>query len=156
MATESLIVIRDVSWASHEPELRLVRTEVFLREQRIDESDEWEAEVDPTSAHVLAYVRDGDALQLAGCARIDALPNKPAEWRKVSRVAVLKPFRKLGVASTIMRHIVGSFAPAAGVRHLKLHAQTYAMGLYAKTGFATVGDEFDECGIPHVEMELHL
>ena len=34
-----------------------------------------------------------------------------------------------------------------------LHAQTYAIGYYAKEGFHVVSEEFMEDGIPHVEME---
>jgi predicted GNAT family N-acyltransferase len=35
---------------------------------------------------------------------------------------------------------------------LVLHAQTPVEGFYAARGYRTVGEEFEEAGIPHVEM----
>ncbi len=39
---------------------------------------------------------------------------------------------------------------------MKLHAQTHALGFYARLGFAAFGDVFDEDGIPHKAMRLDL
>jgi predicted GNAT family N-acyltransferase len=39
-----------------------------------------------------------------------------------------------------------------GYREAVLHAQTSASAFYARSGFVPRGPEFDEVGIPHVEM----
>ena len=37
---------------------------------------------------------------------------------------------------------------------IRIHAQSYAIGYYAKEGFTVTSEEFMEDGIPHVEMQL--
>jgi predicted GNAT family N-acyltransferase len=41
---------------------------------------------------------------------------------------------------------------ARGDLEVVLHAQRSAAGFYARQGFLSRGPEFDEVGIPHVEM----
>ena len=48
------------------------------------------------------------------------------------------------------------WVPGYGARRIRLEAQSYAQGFYEKAGFARCSDEFDEDGIPHVEMVLDL
>jgi predicted GNAT family N-acyltransferase len=43
-------------------------------------------------------------------------------------------------------------ARRAGFETLVLHAQTPVEGFYADRGYRPVGEEFEEAGIPHVEM----
>ena len=43
-----------------------------------------------------------------------------------------------------------------GIRRIYLEAQVYAQGFYAREGFRTCTEEFDEDGIPHIGMELEL
>jgi ElaA protein len=41
-------------------------------------------------------------------------------------------------------------------KEIRIHAQTYAIGYYAKEGFTVCSEEFLEDGIPHVEMRLTI
>jgi predicted GNAT family N-acyltransferase len=47
-------------------------------------------------------------------------------------------------------------ARSRGMRRVVLNAQTHAAPFYARFGFAAVGAEFMEAGIPHVEMARAL
>jgi predicted GNAT family N-acyltransferase len=47
-------------------------------------------------------------------------------------------------------------AQARGHRVLRLSAQTHAAGFYERAGFAPVGDEYEEAGIPHRAMQKNL
>ncbi len=47
-------------------------------------------------------------------------------------------------------------AAALGYPELVLNAQSYAAPFYARVGFEQVGEEFEEAGIPHVEMRKLL
>ena len=47
-------------------------------------------------------------------------------------------------------------ARARGDTVVRLHAQTHAVAFYSKAGFAALGDEFLEAGIPHRIMMLML
>jgi predicted GNAT family N-acyltransferase len=37
-----------------------------------------------------------------------------------------------------------------------LSAQTHAVPFYARLGFATEGEVYDDCGIPHIDMRRAL
>jgi len=43
-----------------------------------------------------------------------------------------------------------------GVREVELHAQVPARRFYERAGYAAVGDEYVEAGIPHVTMVRRL
>ena len=43
-----------------------------------------------------------------------------------------------------------------GFESLVLHAQTPVEGFYAERGYQSVGEEFEEAGIPHIEMSREL
>jgi predicted GNAT family N-acyltransferase len=47
-------------------------------------------------------------------------------------------------------------AAAAGASLVTLHAQTPVEAFYHRLGYRTTSDEFEEAGIPHVEMEKPL
>ncbi|MFM7009444.1 MAG: GNAT family N-acetyltransferase [Betaproteobacteria bacterium] len=49
-----------------------------------------------------------------------------------------------------------SEARRRGHKEVRLSAQRSAEAFYAARGFATVGEPFDEVGIPHIEMRLSL
>jgi predicted GNAT family N-acyltransferase len=61
--------------------------------------------------------------------------------------------------SRIGRHVLDALMKAArerGDQEAVLHAQVSASAFYARAGFSTRGSEFDEAGIPHVEMVRSL
>jgi predicted GNAT family N-acyltransferase len=68
-------------------------------------------------------------------------------------MAVVSEWRGRGVGGAILQSLLDA-ARARGYADLKLHAQTHAIGFYARHGFAVAGEEFMEAGIPHREMLL--
>jgi predicted GNAT family N-acyltransferase len=53
-------------------------------------------------------------------------------------------------------HDLEEYLALQGVVHLDLHARLTAVGFYTKLGYAKVGQEFMEVGIPHVGMEKYI
>jgi predicted GNAT family N-acyltransferase len=136
--------LRLVDWSGGEVPLRAVRTAVFVVEQAIPAELEWDA-FDGVSVHVLAVDARGDPI---GCGRL--LPDG-----HIGRMAVLAAWRGQGVGAAIFEQLVDT-ACRRGDGRLRLHAQTQAMPFYARFGFAPVGAEFMEAGIPHRTMERML
>jgi predicted GNAT family N-acyltransferase len=124
-----------------------VRREVFVDEQGVPESRELDGR-DDTAVHFVAY-DDGDPI---GAARLRTLDD---ETGKVERVAVRRPHRGDGWGRAIMAAVEAE-AQDRGLTRLVLHAQTDVEGFYAELDYRTVGEEFEDAGIPHVEMEKGL
>jgi predicted GNAT family N-acyltransferase len=119
-----------------------VRREVFVVEQNCP--PELEYEFEDESTHFLATV-DGVA---AGAARW----RKTEKGYKLERFAVLKQYRGQGVAQALIQAVLDDVP--ADASYFYLHAQTPAMGLYAKFGFEKVGEPFEEAFIEHYKMVL--
>ena len=74
---------------------------------------------------------------------------------RLGRLAVERDARGQGVASAILR-AAEHVARERGADRIDLHAQTYALDLYAREGYEERGDRFMEEGIEHVAMEKRL
>ncbi|MCF7552402.1 GNAT family N-acetyltransferase [Pseudonocardia sp. WMMC193] len=74
---------------------------------------------------------------------------EPDGTRRIGRVCTAEKARGSGLAAELMRAALVEIGDAPSV----LDAQTYARGFYERFGFAAVGAEFDEDGIPHIRME---
>ena len=136
--------LRIVDWTRDPQPLRAVRTAVVVVEQNIPADLEWDA-FDAVSIHALAVDAAGTPI---GCGRL--LPD-----RHIGRMAVLAAWRGQGVGAALLEHLI-EIARRRGDPSLRLHAQTRAMPFYARFGFAPVGKEFVEAGIPHWTMERLL
>lgn len=130
-------------WQDNEPDLRAVRTAVFIEEQSIPEEDEWD-EMDAVCVHLVARL-EGRAV---GTGRL--LPDG-----RIGRMAVRKEARGTGLGSAILRRLMAA-ASAAGHAESVLNAQVAVMPFYAAHGFQPEGEVFDECGIPHQRMRAKL
>lgn len=130
-------------WGDDRVALQAVRRRVFVDEQAVPESEEWD-EVDPVCLHLLVQ-RNREPV---GTGRL-------AADGKIGRIAVLSEFRGRGVGAEILRRLLQE-ARARGLPEVYLHAQVTAMPFYAKQGFVAEGDEFVEAGIPHRRMRLRL
>lgn len=124
-----------------------VRRDVFVDEQGVDEAIEIDGR-DPDATHVLAEV-DGEPI---GTARLREV--EPGTG-KVERVAVRASHRGTGVGRRLMERIE-RVAADRGLDRLELHSQTRVEGFYERLGYVTVSEQFEEAGIPHVEMEKGL
>ncbi|MDS0473604.1 GNAT family N-acetyltransferase [Natrinema sp. 1APR25-10V2] len=120
-----------------------VRHAVFVEEQGVDEELEYD-DHDETAVHFVAY--DGE--EPIGAARLREYEDGVG---KVERVAVLEPRRSEGVGRALMATLEER-AAALGFSTLKLHSQTRAAGFYRNLDYERRGEEFEEAGIPHVEM----
>ncbi|HBO71256.1 MAG TPA: GNAT family N-acetyltransferase [Acinetobacter sp.] len=131
------------SWDQLQQDAKLIRKLVFISEQNIPEQDEWDDQ-DAISQHFVVY----DHNQPIATARL--LANN-----SVGRVAVLKAYRGQGIGRLIMLQII-AYAQAQKRPSLQLSSQVHAISFYEKLGFSIQGDEYDECGIPHIEMVMPI
>ncbi len=74
---------------------------------------------------------------------------------QLRQMAVDQKMQRNGVGTAIM-YFAENLAKDAGGKEVMMHARKTAMGFYEKLGYADVGDEFSEVGIPHVEMKKNL
>lgn len=137
-------IVRVANWRANREMLHAIRKAVFIEEQRVPEELEWD-EIDETCHHVLAYAVDGTPI---GTGRL--LPDG-----HIGRMAVLKEWRRRGVGSAILVYLL-DLARREGFDEVCLHAQTHALGFYARHGFEACGAQFIEAGIPHRLMTIRI
>lgn len=135
--------VRPAEWSRDEAAIANLRREVFIAEQHVPESLEWEAD-DARHRWFVAESRLG----LIGIARLTAAG-------RIGRMAVRRPFRGKGVGTALLRAALAA-ARLAGISRVDLSAQIHAEGFYARLGFVAEGDVFQDAGIPHRAMYLNL
>lgn len=137
-------------WRQVEAGARVVRQAVFVVEQGIAPSLEWDA-IDARATHVL--ISDIDA---APCATGRLFDDTEPRAARIGRLAVLVRLRGLGLGDAVLARLL-YLAIAQGSTRAVLHAQTQAAGFYVRHGFTVSGDEFIEDGIAHIRMikQLH-
>jgi predicted GNAT family N-acyltransferase len=136
-----------VSWQEGEPQLRAIRSTVFIQEQNVPEALEWDGE-DTHATHVLACDAQGQAI---GTARLLLHGN----LAHIGRMAVLKAWRKQGVGSAVLECVIAE-ARRCGASSAFLNAQTKAVAFYERAGFTREGAEFLDAGIAHFRMARRL
>jgi predicted GNAT family N-acyltransferase len=136
--------IIETDWTHDAPRLAAIRRAVFIEEQGVPETMEWDAD-DAAAVHFLALADDATPI---GCARL--LPDG-----HLGRMAVLPDWRRLGVGRALLVAALGA-ARGRGHTLLMLSAQTHAAKFYARAGFVSVGEPYEEAGIPHVAMQKAL
>ena len=137
-------LIRSASWQADRAKLEFVRRQVFIIEQKIPESEEWD-DADENSSHVLAFSEKRDVV---GTGRL-------GPTGKIARLAVLGEYRGQGVGSAMLIRLVEE-ARQRGFDQVYLHAQMHALNFYKKFGFVSDEEIFSEGGIPHVLARLDL
>ena len=136
--------LRLAHWPEDTAMLRQVRESVFILEQQVPADLEWDG-IDADCVHALAIDPGGRAI---GTGRL--LPDG-----HIGRMAVLREWRNKGVGTWLMGVLMAE-ARRRNYPRLVLNAQVSAVCFYEHFGFVTRGDEFDEAGIPHLEMVLEL
>jgi predicted GNAT family N-acyltransferase len=134
--------IEIVPWQTADRDLLGVRRVVFVEEQGVPVEDEHD-EHDADSVHFLARDASGHAI---GTARL--LPSG-----RIGRVSVLREWRGRGLGRALMDAVIGE-ARHCGMLRPHLHAQVQTIAFYELIGFRVCGEEFEEAGILHREMEL--
>ncbi|MDA7026574.1 GNAT family N-acetyltransferase [Bacillus sp. CLL-7-23] len=122
-----------------------IRKTVFIEEQNVSESDEFDQfdTLDEQCQHILVYHEN----QPVGTGRVRIVDNTG----KLERICVLKPYRKYGLGKVIIGELE-KIMKEKGMTKFKLHGQTQAAGFYKKLGYQTSSQEFMEDGIPHILM----
>ncbi|GAA4538871.1 GNAT family N-acetyltransferase [Pseudonocardia xishanensis] len=116
----------------------VLRTAVFVVEQDCAYQEVDGRDTLSTTWH--AWTGDVDA-----CLRV---LTEPDGTRRIGRVCTAAAARGKGLAAELMAAAVAEIGDTPSV----LDAQAYARGFYERFGYAAVGDEFDEDGIPHIRM----
>ena len=139
----NVLNLRIGDWQMLNTDAKFVREQVFILEQQIPAADEWDA-MDEQAIHFVLFDTD----QAIATARL--LPDHHS-----GRVAVLKSHRGLGVGADLMRKVM-DYADQQQHPFLALSAQVYATAFYEQLGFQRYGEEYLDCGIPHMMMHLKL
>ena len=122
-------------------DVRQVRNNVFVVEQGVSESDEYD-DFESSSRHYLITKNDVSC----GVAR----------WRntdkgiKLERFAVLAKFRGSGLGKRLVEEVLKDVLPMK--RKIYLHAQIQTVDFYQKLSFEKDGEIFEEAGIKHYKM----
>mgnify|MGYP000025523265 FL=1 len=66
---------------------------------------------------------------------------------------VLSTVRGKGLGARIFEDALEALESRYPLKRIVLEAQCYATGFYERYGFKTLGELFDEDGIPHIRME---
>jgi predicted GNAT family N-acyltransferase len=122
-------------------ELQDIRTAVFIEEQNVPKSLEWD-EFDNNSSHFLAYYEN----RPVATARL--LPDG-----HIGRMAVLKDYRNRNIGKNMLKYII-NIAKEKGVGSIKLSAQEHAVEFYRKQGFVVESKVYLDAGIPHYDMKF--
>lgn len=101
--------------------------------------------------------RDEEAIQLlaqseetpVGTARILIA----GDTGKIGRIAVLGPYRGQGIGAALVRAAIATLRDEPGVTRAYLSAQSHTIPFYEALGFAAYGEDYDDVGIPHRDME---
>lgn len=128
-----------------------IRNEVFVREQRVDESLEYDDydRLDAQSYHMLVL----DEEKAAATGRLILYGDNAA---KMQRIAVRKSHRGTGLGRVLLLALE-QLARELGLKESILDAQCQAEQFYAKLGYAVVSEEpFYDAGILHVRMKKQL
>ncbi|MCH2547760.1 MAG: GNAT family N-acetyltransferase [Alphaproteobacteria bacterium] len=110
-----------------------------------------EIERDAQLVHLAAF---DNAKQVVATALLQNVADSQ-EAIQVRQVAVAPSLQKTGVGAALM-----AFAEAEARKQsyhtMILHARDVAVPFYMRIGYHTVGDYFEETGIPHIHMEKSL
>ncbi|MGV8899340.1 MAG: GNAT family N-acetyltransferase [Burkholderiaceae bacterium] len=131
-------------WATQKPQAQAIRYAVFVLEQKVPLEMEWD-EMDAQCLHAVAFMLDGDGVERAvGTGRL--LPDG-----HIGRMAVLKEARGSGIGAALLLALMQQ-AQMRGHHQVELSAQTHAENFYTRHGFVRESEQYQDAGIPHVNM----
>ncbi len=125
-----------------------LRAEVFVAEQHVPLDADLDG-LDDQAIQIVAAERDGEVI---GTCRIVLEDGGQA---RLGRLCVRGSARRRGIARGLLTAAEAQ-ARDAGASAMALHAQTDALDLYRRAGYAATGEPFDEEGIEHVRMWRRL
>jgi ElaA protein len=123
-----------------------LRTDVFLVEQKVDESELDGRDLEPTTVHY--FIQDA-AGTVAYCRTLENPEPEHRDARHlIGRVVVRADRRGEGLG----QQVVGRALAGLDGQAVLIHSQEYIAPLYAKLGFEAFGEAYVEAGIRHVSM----
>ena len=135
------------SWSELAQDAMQIRRDVFILEQHIPEDEEWDT-LDASALHFVVYAEVHHQVQAIATARL-------LVKNSIGRVSVLKAYRGQGIGRILMLKIIEQAKFEQRVS-LKLSSQVHAIPFYESLGFAAQGNEYLDCGIPHIDMTLSI
>jgi predicted GNAT family N-acyltransferase len=120
---------------------RSIRKTVFILEQKVPESEEYDG-LDGESVHYLAFYQN----KAVGTARW----RKAESGIKLERFAILKAYRNKNIGAALVKAVLNDVKPLK--KKIYLNAQLPVKDFYQKYNFITEGDIFEEAGIQHIKM----
>lgn len=103
---------------------------------------------DRKALHLLGRDPSGRLLGYARLLPSDVSYPEPSIGRVVSHPEA----RGTGIGKDLMRQAIAHCREAFGATAIRIGAQLYLKRFYEEQGFAVSGPEYDEDGIPHIEM----
>ena len=147
-AGEPVTEVKVAAWDDLREPARRIRSAVFIEEQRVPLEMEWD-DADDACLLAVGFNRLGQPIATGRL-----LPSESGT-AKIGRVATHRVLRGSGVGRQVMDALMDA-ARRRGDKRILLHAQRTAESFYRGLGFSAQGEEFDEAGIPHIEMTREL
>jgi YbgC/YbaW family acyl-CoA thioester hydrolase len=147
-AGEPMRTVETGAWVALGESAGALRRAVFIEEQNIPESLEWD-EHDAVVLHAVARNRLGQVIATG------RLLHAQDGLSHIGRMAVHRNLRSGGHGAAVVR-VLEEAAQVRGDREVALNAQRSAERFYARLGYAVHGEPFEEAGIPHIEMRRVL
>lgn len=129
-------------------DLLRLRSEVFVVEQACAYLDPDGKDRDPGARHLLGRAPGGE---LVACARL-LPPGLGYDEASFGRVVTAPVARGLGLGHALVSQALQHVAALWPGHDIRIGAQAHLAGYYARHGFETCSDVYDEDGIPHVQM----
>ena len=126
--------------------LLALRADVFVVEQNCPYLDP--DPKDRVSHHLWAEDPRGSVVAVARVVPPGVSYPEPS----IGRVATALSKRGTGLGRELMRRAIAQAEELYAGRDLVISAQAYLQRFYEELGFRAEGDEYDEDGIPHVQM----
>lgn len=125
--------------------ITLARQTVFIAEQHIccPDSDEHD-----THCWHLTALHDGT---LAAYLRVID-PGEKYPEPSIGRVLTTQAYRRTGLGKRIMQVAIANIAEIYPSQAIRISAQSHLQPFYENLGFTSVGEEYLEEGVPHLEM----
>ena len=127
--------------------IMVLRQEVFVVEQNCPYLDA--DGKDQKAWHLLGL--DGDG-RLVAYARLFQQDIQYTGYASITRVVNDKSVRGQGVGHSLLQEAITRIENQLGGGGIKISAQCYLVKFYRQFGFASIGEEYLEDGIPHIAM----